>query len=75
MTIMDEVLTHAKREGLKNEIVDQINHVRLSKQFLFPLELVGSTGAITDVFDKKHRKIQLKWKLEFPSVEKPGSKH
>ena len=36
VTIIDEALRHAKSEGLKNEIVDQINHVSLSKKLHLP---------------------------------------
>ena len=75
VTKMDKALRCEKIEGLKYEIVDQINHVRLSKKFHLLLELVGATGRLrTDAFDKKYSNIQLKWKFEFPSVEKIGSK-
>ena len=68
-------LQNAKSKGLKNEIVDQINHVGLNKKLHLSLELVGAIGrSRTDAFDKKDSKSQLKWKFEFPSVEKPGSK-
>ena len=47
-----------KKQRVENEIVDQINHVRLSKKLYLPLELVGATGrSRTDSFDKKDIKV------------------
>ena len=43
-TIMDDNLMHAKSEGLKTEIVNQIIHVRLIKKIVLSLELAASTG-------------------------------
>ena len=40
---MNESLRQEKSEGLKNEVVDQTNHVRLNKKFYLPLELLGAT--------------------------------
>ena len=51
-------------KGLRKEIVDQINHVRLHKKSFSPLESLGATGrSRIDTFDMKNSKSQLKWKF------------
>ena len=56
-TLMDESLRNVKQKGLKNEMLDQINHVRLHKKLCLSLELVGVTGrSITITFDMKNSK-------------------
>ena len=68
--LMDESLRHMKMKGLKNEILDQINHVRFHKKLHLLLELVGETGRLrTDTFDTKNSKSQFKWTLYFQKVE------
>ena len=72
---MDDALRSVKMTGLKKEIVDQINHIRLHKILCLPLELVGAAGRpITDAFDLKNNLSQLKWKFKFPKVDAPGIK-
>ena len=74
-TLMDESLRHMKMKGLKNEILDQINHVRFHKKLHLLLELVGEIGRPrTHTVDTKNIKSQLKSKFDFPTVEELGPK-
>jgi len=61
VTMMDEAVRHAKMNGLGEECVDQINHVRLHKKLLLPVELVGASGKMrTEAFDKFNKASQIK---------------
>ena len=60
-------MEYFKEKNLKNEVFNLINHVRLYKQAIILVELVGSRGQRTiECYDKITTRSMLRWKIDFP---------
>ena len=74
-TLMEFAADYAKEKELKNDVFDQINHVRLFKNIILLVEIVGARGLVTtECYDKIEVKSIIEWKIEFPPIAKPNTK-
>ena len=73
--LMEFVAEYVKEKGLKNDSVDQINHVRLFKKVIFLAEIIGARGrATTEYYETIEERSMLEQDIEFPPIEKPNIK-
>ena len=60
---------------LKSKVFNLINHVRLYKKVIIPVEIMEARGLrTTECYNEIIAKCMLKWDIEFPLVKKPKIK-
>ena len=73
-TLMEFVIEYTKEKKLRNEVFDQINHIRLDKKIILQAELVGAWGlATTEYYNRIKVESMIEWK-NFPPTPKSSSR-
>ena len=73
--IIEYAEQYIKEKNMDNTIFNQINHIRLYKEMIIPVELVRVRGRDrTKAYNKLEAKSILKQKVNFPIVTKPTIK-
>ena len=73
--LMEFIAEYVKEKGLKNNFIDQINHIRLFKKVILLEEIIRVRGsATTECYETIEERSILEWNIEFPLIEKPNIK-
>ena len=69
--LMEFVAEYVKEKGLKNDSIDQINHVRLFKKIILPAEIIRARGRATiECYETIEERSILEQNIELPPIEK-----
>ena len=72
---MEFAANSAKEKELKNDAVDQINHIRLFKNIIIPIEIIRARGLeTTEYYNKIEAKSIIEQNIDFPLITKPNIK-
>ena len=73
--LMEFIAEYVKEKGLKNDSVDQINHMRLFKKVILLAEIIRVRGLATiEYYERIEEKSMIEWNIEFSLIEKPNTK-
>ena len=68
-------MEYIKCNKLKSEVYNQINHVRLYKKVVLPIELVrNQSRVVTEYFKTLEAESLIEWKFQFLETLKPIAK-
>ena len=74
-TLIEFAADYIKEKEMKNDVFDQINHIRLFKNIILLAQIIRARElVITEYYDKIEVKSMIEQKIEFPPIIKPSTK-
>ena len=72
--LIEFVVEYVKEKGLKNNSINQINHVRLFKKVILLAEIIGVRGRAAEWYERIEESSMLEQNIEFSLIENPNIK-